>query len=170
MSERRACRIAGLQRSTQRYVSRKPSQAPLRMRLRELAMDRPRYGYRRLKTLLKREGWQVSHKRVHRLYCEEWLQVRVKRRKKLAAKPRVKPPIASRTNERWSQAHRAVREVGWSGIDPVSSRTCLQMPSASRSMICFRIHKRLVRPIDPSNCAPRTRWRASWQSTSSVKR
>ncbi len=102
VSERRACRITGLQRSTKRYESRKPCQAPLRMRLRELAMDRPRYGYRRLTTLLKREGWQVNHKRVHRLYREEGLQVRIKRRKKLAAKPRIKPPAASRINERWS--------------------------------------------------------------------
>ena len=102
MSERRACRVTGACRTTQRYVSRKPSQAPLRLRLRELAMDRPRYGYRRLTTLLKREGWHVNHKRVHRLYCEEELQVRVKRRKKLAAKPRIKPPAASRINERWS--------------------------------------------------------------------
>ena len=102
VSERRVCKVTGLVRTTLRYKSRKDSQAALRLRIRELAMARPRYGYRRLHTLLKREGWRVNHKRVLRLYTEEGLQVRVKRRKKLAAKPRVKPPAASRINERWS--------------------------------------------------------------------
>jgi putative transposase len=72
------------------------------MRLRELALARPRYGYRRLTILLRREGWQVNAKRVYRLYREEGLKVRVKRRKKLASHARVRPPAAARVNERWS--------------------------------------------------------------------
>ena len=72
------------------------------MRLRELALARPRYGYRRLTILLRREGWPVNAKRVYRLYREEGLKVRVKRRKKLASHARVRPPAAARVNERWS--------------------------------------------------------------------
>ena len=51
-----------------------------------------RYGYRRLHVLLRREGWRVNHKRVYRLYREEGLGIRVKRRKKLASATRVLPP------------------------------------------------------------------------------
>jgi putative transposase len=70
------------------------------MRLRELAADRPRYGYRRVTILLRREGWLVNAKRVYRLYREEGLTVRVKRRKKLASHARVRPVAASRVNDR----------------------------------------------------------------------
>ena len=72
------------------------------MRLRDLALARPRYGYRRLTILLRREGWHVNAKRVYRLYREEGLTVRVKRRKKLASHARVRPPAAAWVNDRWS--------------------------------------------------------------------
>ena len=72
------------------------------MQLRELAASRPRYGYRRLTILLRRQGWHVNHKRIYRLYCEEGLQVRVKRRKKLASGIRVPVPCTSRVNQRWT--------------------------------------------------------------------
>lgn len=72
------------------------------MRLRELTLARPRYGYRRLTILLRREGGHVNAKRIYRLYREEGLTVRVKRRKKLASHARVQPSAAARVNERWS--------------------------------------------------------------------
>jgi putative transposase len=72
------------------------------MRLRELASGRPRYGYRRLTILLRREGWHVNAKRVYRLYREEGLTVRIQRRKKLASHARIRPVAASRVNDRWS--------------------------------------------------------------------
>ncbi len=68
VSERRACAVMGMNRSSQRYRSRAGDQAALRMRLRALAATRVRYGYRRLHVLLEREGWRVNHKRVDRLY------------------------------------------------------------------------------------------------------
>ena len=64
VSERRACRVLGLSRSVQRYRSAKDEQLGLRLRLRELAASRVRYGYRRLHVLLQREGWPINHKRV----------------------------------------------------------------------------------------------------------
>ena len=73
VSERRGCRVTGMSRSTQRYVSRRPSQDALWLRIRDLARGRVRYGYRRIQVLLKREGIRVNKKRVYRLYCEEGL-------------------------------------------------------------------------------------------------
>ena len=73
------------------------------MRLRELAMARPRYGYRRLYILIRRDGWKVNHKRVFRVYREEGLQVRtVRRRKKATRHLRILPPNPTRPNERWT--------------------------------------------------------------------
>ena len=61
VSERRACQVAGVARSSSRYQSQAKDQTPLRQRLRELAAVRVRYGYRRLHVLLRREGWPVNH-------------------------------------------------------------------------------------------------------------
>lgn len=102
VSERRACRLAGVARSSYRYRSVADDQTALRLRLRDLAATRVRYGYRRLHILLRREGWRVNHKRVYRLYREEGLGIRVKRRKKLASAPRVLPAPATKPLERWS--------------------------------------------------------------------
>lgn len=102
VSERRACRALGVPRSSHRYAPRRDPAIALRGRLRELAMNRPRYGYRRLWILLRREGWPVNHKRVLRLYREEGLTVRIRRRRKLAARLRVLPAPATRPNEHWS--------------------------------------------------------------------
>jgi putative transposase len=102
VSERRACRLAGVARSSYRYRSVAADQAALRLRLRDLAATQVRYGYRHLHILLRREGWRVNHKRVYRLYREEGLGIRVKRRKKLTSAPRVLPPPATRPLERWS--------------------------------------------------------------------
>ena len=71
MSERRAWRVAGVDRSSVRYRSTRPSDGDLRRRLRELAAERRRFGYRRLHVLLRREGVEVNRKRVQRLYREE---------------------------------------------------------------------------------------------------
>lgn len=102
ISERQACRALGVHRSTHRYLSRRPSDEPLRRRLRELAERRRRFGYRRLGTLLGREGWRVNHKRVHRVYREEGLAVRHRRRKRSSTTrvPRPAPPTAPTV--RWS--------------------------------------------------------------------
>jgi putative transposase len=102
VSERRACRVVGIPRSSYRYRSAARDQTPLRLRLRDLAAIRVRYGYRRLHILLRREGWRVNHKRVYRLYREEGLGIRVKQRKKLASASRVLPSPATKSLERWS--------------------------------------------------------------------
>lgn len=102
VSERCACRLVGVARSSYRYRSQAADQTALRLRLRDLAAARVCYGYRRLHVLLRREGWLVNHKRVYRLYREERLEIRVKRRKKLASASRVLPVRPTRPLERWS--------------------------------------------------------------------
>lgn len=102
LSEKRACGLIGITRWSNRYRSRRDPQTELRMRIRELAGSRVRYGYRRLTVLLRREGWVVNTKRVYRLYRQEGLQVRTKKRGKRAAHARVPLPEAARPNQRWS--------------------------------------------------------------------
>jgi putative transposase len=102
MSERRACRTIGCARSScRRQGVGKPQDEGLE-RLRALAQERPRYGYRRLHVLLQREGIVMNHKRLWRLYRQEGLAVRPKRRKRAALGRRVMLPAVQRVNERWS--------------------------------------------------------------------
>jgi putative transposase len=83
ISERRACRAIGQPRSTQRYPSRKENRdRPLVEKMIALSNKNPRYGYRRVWALLRREGWNVNAKRVYRLWREEGLKVAAKQRKR----------------------------------------------------------------------------------------
>lgn len=100
-SERRACRLVGIGRTAARYRAVRGDDAELRGRLRELAAERPRFGYRRLHALLRREGVVVNHKRVARLYGEEALAVRRRSRKRLAREGRGAAPAPTRPDERW---------------------------------------------------------------------
>src|SRR4029077_4770793 len=102
LSEGRACRALSVARSSVQYQSGRPPQAPLRMRLRELAGVRVRYGYRRLHVLLRREGWHVNHQRIYRLYRLDGLSVRAKIRKKRVSALRPLLPVAQAPNEQWS--------------------------------------------------------------------
>lgn len=102
ISERRACRFTGFSLSTQRYHSRRPAECDLRQRLKELAEKRPRWGYRRLYVLLKREGCKRNRKLVQRLYREEGLSVRRRKRRKMVAVARSPMRSALSANERWS--------------------------------------------------------------------
>ena len=83
---RRSCRLALLRPSVWYQKSEARDQSALRLRIREIAMDRPRFGYLRVLVMLKREGWEVGKKRVYRLYRLEGLQLRmkVKRRKRIS--------------------------------------------------------------------------------------
>ena len=102
VSERRVSRLLPIPRSSLRYQSHRDPQETLRMRLRELAASRVRFGYRRLTVLLRREGWPVNAKRIYRLYTEEGLIVRTKQRKRTASRQRVPQGVATAPNQRWS--------------------------------------------------------------------
>jgi putative transposase len=103
VSIRRACRAIPACRATYHYRSRRPEQAPLGQRIREIAETRMRYGYRRITVLLRREGWRVNPKRVYRLYREMGLQLRNKTpKRRVKAKLREDRQSATRPNETWA--------------------------------------------------------------------
>lgn len=102
VSERHACALVGLDRATARYRPRsRTDEAWLRQRLRELAAERPRFGYRRLHALLRRDGIVVNHKRAARLYRDEGLAVRKRSRKRVATAGRGRPASPERPNQQW---------------------------------------------------------------------
>jgi putative transposase len=102
VSQRRACTVIGADRASVRYRSLRPDDAVLRARLRELAAERRRFGYRRLHILMRREGHIMNHKKLRRLYREERLMVRKRGGRKRALGTRAPMLLPQRPNERWS--------------------------------------------------------------------
>jgi putative transposase len=102
MKKRRACRVVGLAPATYYYRARRPEPVELREKLKVLAAQRPRWGYRRLHVLLKREGHHVNHKLVFRVYRAEGLAVRRKKRKRMASALRVVRPPPMRPRQQWT--------------------------------------------------------------------
>jgi putative transposase len=101
-TERRACRLIGVDRTAFQYRPRRPDDAGVRERLRELANERRRFGYRRLALMLKRDGLRMNLKRVYRLYKEERLTVRKRGGRKRALGTRAPMTIPQSANQRWS--------------------------------------------------------------------
>ena len=101
-SQRRACGLIGMEPRVYRYRSTRPDDAGLRKRLRELAAERRRFGYRRLHLLLKREGVVVNWKKLYRLYRDERLTVRKRGGRKRALGTRAPMTIPQDANQRWS--------------------------------------------------------------------
>jgi putative transposase len=102
VSERRACRVVGADRTVVRYSPRRGDDSALREKLRELAHQRRRFGYRRLHILLRREGLTINRKKTQRLYREEGLTVRRRKGRKRAVGARAPVPVAALPNQRWS--------------------------------------------------------------------
>ena len=101
LSERRACRLIGIGRSSCRYQALPGRDDELRERLPELAAKWRRFGYRGLHRLLRREGVEVNHKRLYRVYRELGLQVRQRKRKRLKRPARGPAPVPVERNESW---------------------------------------------------------------------
>jgi putative transposase len=130
ISERRACGLIQIQRSSFRYHTHAEDPTALRLRLKELAAVRIRFGYRRLTVLLRREGWKVNAKRIYRLYRQEGLAVRIRKRRKIASQARVLGPPADGVNQRWSMDFMSDRLVDGRGFRILTavdqySRECL---------------------------------------------
>jgi transposase InsO family protein len=121
MSERRACHVIGADRKSVRYRSQRAGYAELREKLRELANQRRRFGYRRLHILLRREGVMINRKKTQRLYREEGLAVRRRRSRERAvwntgacsgacpAEPALEPRLRARPNGVRTTVKRAER-------------------------------------------------------------
>lgn len=102
LSERRGCRLVGLARSVQQYQPVERDEAVVVDRLRVLAAENRRYGHLRLHALLRREGLVRNRKRTFRLYRDQGLQVRTKKRRKLPRRDRLAPQVPQRPMQRWS--------------------------------------------------------------------
>jgi putative transposase len=103
VSIRRACRVLMFDTSSYHYVSRRPGQAVLEKRIKEICQTRVRYGYRRVHVLLRREGWSINQKKTRRIYREMGLQLRSKTpRRRVKAKLRDDRKVATRPNETWA--------------------------------------------------------------------
>ena len=129
MSQRRACRVVNTDRASVRYQATRASDAALRERLKALAQERRRFGYRRLHVLLRREGHVVNKKRVQRLYREEKLTVRRRGGRKRALGTRQPIAVPQAANQRWSldfvsdqmtDARHGLPRQGWSAA-PVAA-------------------------------------------------
>ena len=102
MSERRACKAIGCCRMTMRYQTTRADDGGLRRRMKAIAHERRRFGYRRLHVVLKREGYMINHKKLFRLYREEKLAVRRRGGRKRAIGTRAPMLVPIAPNERWS--------------------------------------------------------------------
>ncbi len=110
MSERRACKAIGFCRMTVRYETRRDDDHELRERMKALAHERRRFGYRRIHVLLRREGHLVNHKRLFRLYREEKLTVRKRGGRKRAIGTRAPILVPMVANDRKGQQMAGVRQ------------------------------------------------------------
>jgi len=100
---RQACQCVLVSRSSYYYRSHGRDDSAERARIREIAETRVRYGMWRIHTLMRREGWLINHKKTHRIYCEEGLNLRRKRpRRRIAAAHRVERPDISAPDQVWS--------------------------------------------------------------------
>lgn len=102
VSQRRACDVLGVDRSSVRYRSVRPDDAHLREAMRRIAAERRRFGYRRIHVMLQRQGIAMNLKKLRRLYREEKLQVRKRGGRKRALGTRRPMLVPERANERWS--------------------------------------------------------------------
>jgi len=102
LSQRRVAGLIPVDGMTLRYLQYRDPYEALRVRMRELAGTRVRYGYRRLTVLLRREGWEVNAKRIYRIYREEGLIVRTRKRRRRAQRQHVPLGQAVHPNQKWS--------------------------------------------------------------------
>ena len=137
VSERRACEVLGQARSTQRYAGKEAREPEKRLmqRIHALVLEHPRYGYRRITILLKREGWRVNFKRVYRLWCAEGLKVPKRQRKRRHIGSSENSCIrrrAERKDHVWTldfvhDRTRFGRPLKWLGIVDEYTRECLAL-------------------------------------------
>ena len=134
LSERRACGLIGMNRGSWRYQQKERHDAGLRRRLLELAEQRPRFGYRRLHRMLRREKWVVNHKRVYRIYREEGLSMRRRKSRRFRAEARVPLVRPTRANQMWTMDF--TRD---SLADGRKFRTLNLMDGYTREALCLEV-------------------------------
>jgi len=139
LSQRRACALTKSARSSVRYQSIKLPDTKLRARIKELADKHRRFGHPRIHVLLRREGFRANHKKTHRIYCEERLQVRKRKQKRRTAIARRPMLVPSGPGQRWSMDFMHDRlDTGrrlrvFNVIDDYSKRSLLALVDSSIS-------------------------------------
>jgi putative transposase len=157
-SQRRACGLVGLEPKTYRYVSKRPGDGEIRARLRVLAGERRRFGYRRLHILLGRDGVRLNHKRLFRLYREEKLGVRKRGGRKRALGMRSPMALPEAANQRWSldfvsDALSNGRRFRVLAVVDDFTRECLGLV-ADTSLSGLRVGRELDRIVERRGCRP----------------
>jgi putative transposase len=156
VSQRRACAALKADRSSVRYVSRRGDDAELRTRIRDIATERRRFGYRRVHVLLQREGVQVNHKKLRRLYAEEKLQVKRRGGRKRALGTRRPMTVPDAPNRRWSldfvsDAFTDCRRFRVLTVVDDFTRECLALAIVARTNGATMAHCRIPRsPVSGS--------------------
>ena len=102
VSQRRACEVLQVDRSSVRYQSRRGDDIELRDAIKRVSRERRRFGCRRIHVMIAREGFEVNHKKVRRIYTEEKLQVRRRGGRKRALGTRKPMVLLYGPNQRWS--------------------------------------------------------------------
>lgn len=151
VSERRACRVLGVERSLVRYSFTRPPDTALRERLKALAAERRRFGYRRLAVFLRREGFESNIKKIYRIYREEKLMVKRRKGRKKATGTRQPLPKPDGINQVWSldfmsDAFTDGRRFRVLGVMDQCSRECLTI-TADTSIPGLRVVRELDRLI-----------------------
>ena len=157
-SQRRACRLVGLEPKTYRYASKRSGDGEIRARLRVLAGERRRFGYRRLHILLAREGVRLNHKRLFRLYRDERLGVRKRGGRKRALGMRSPMTLPEAANQRWSldfvsDALTNGRRFRVLAVVDDFTRECLGLV-ADTSLSGLRVGRELDGIIERRGCGP----------------
>jgi len=157
-SQRQACKLVGIEPKTCRYVSRRPDDGAIRTRLRTLASERRRFGYRRLHILLARDGLRLNHKRLFRIYREERLSVRKRGGRKRALGTRSPMMLPEAVNQRWSldfvsDALASGRRFRVLAVVDDFTRECLGLV-ADTSLSGLRVGRELERIVELRGCRP----------------
>ncbi len=148
LSERHACRLLGISRSTFRYQAKKEDDSEIREQLRQLAERKPRWGFRKMRDWLRNHGYRWNHKRVYRVYCQLRLNLRVKPKKRLPARePQtlVQPAVP---NECWSMDF-----MSDSMTSGRTFRTFNIIDDFNRELLCIEVDtslpsRRVIRVLD----------------------
>ena len=102
VSERRACRLFRLSRSVSRYKLKRSDDPEIILKIKDIAERRRRFGYRRIFTLLKREGIKMNQKKFRRIYFEQKLSLKIRKGRKIRSMPRSPIEVPVKSNQRWS--------------------------------------------------------------------